>query len=205
MKTYQKIFFTIILAGLFLVGSFIGKLNAQISTGGIYQTYDDYLHKHVTPYDEITLGAHSFKGVLKGQKFTTSYKDVNFWGIQSEESVDFRVNKKANIIDRIITKGKVCLYAGRELDIKLFDDGKIKSMDIKGDDGKWSDIFWVSDGIEGVMIPASIDNLTKLFADSPDLVAKMTKVGIDEKDAKKWLDNFTNVNAWIAEYDKAHK
>lgn len=205
MKTFQKILFAALLSGLFLLGSSVNKVSAQISTGGIYQTYDDYLHKRVTMYDEIKLGAHAFKGTLKGKKIATSYKDADFWGIQDEDGVDYRVNKKGNEIDRVITKGKICYFAGRQLQIEKFDDGKVKSMDIKAEDGKFSDYFWVSAGGEGEMLAASIENLTKLFADDSELIEKMNKTGIDEKTEKKWLDDFTNVGNWIGEYDKTHK
>jgi len=44
----------------------------------------------------------------------------------------------------------------------IISDGKLKSQYInQGDANKFSDVFWVSQGLDGDMMGASMDNLTK--------------------------------------------
>ncbi len=184
------------------------KVSAQIITEpGVYLKYEDYAKHRLTKYDAITINLHGYKGVLNGVNVPIAeYKDVTCWGIQNENGVVYRINKKANIADQVISNGKVCYYAGMELAVTRNDDGSLKVIDIAADKGaKFSDLFWISAGGNGEMIPASEDNLTKLFAGAPDIIAKMKAKGIDETDRKKFIDDFTNVADWIREYDKTHK
>lgn len=208
MNSTKKIFLSFAITGsLILIASFYG-LSAQIITEpGVYQTYDDYAKHNLTKYDAITINQHGYKGVLKGENVPVAeYKDATCWGIQNENGVVYRINKKANIADQVISNGKVCYYAGMELVVTKNDDGNLKAMDITAEKGtKFSDLFWISSGGNGEMIPASEDNLSKLFAGAKDLIAKMKAKGIDETDRKKFIDDFTNVADWIREYDKTHK
>jgi hypothetical protein len=211
MKTIQKTILPLILAsGLMLTSSFskVSTKSAQVITEpGEYKTYDDYVKHQLTRYDAISIGHGGFKGTLNGKKVpNTSYKDADVWGLQNDNGVIYRINKKANLVDQVIGGGKIFYYAGTELIIKRNFDGSVKDMVINADDGQnFSDLFWVSEGGEGDMIKASLDNLSALFADSPALVEKMKAKGIDEKHTKNWLDNFYNVNGWINEYNKAHQ
>jgi hypothetical protein len=209
MKALQRIYLPVMmLGGLLLSSSFKTTRNASTDpTPGIYATYDDYVKHHVTPYDAIALGHSGFKGTVNGKKAPVKeYKNADAWGAQDENGVIYRFNKKANVADRVISNGKVCFYAGMELVVQRFDDGTVKSMTINADNGqKFSELFWVSQGGEGDMVGASIDNLSSLFADSPALIEKMKAKGIDEKNTKNWVDNFTNVAGWVGEYDKAHQ
>jgi hypothetical protein len=208
MKTIKKLQFLTILSGAFLINSSLNGLSAQIITNpGIYKTYDDFSKHHLTKYDKIDIGQHGCKGVLNGKKVSSvSYKDADFWGMQNESGVIYRINKKANIADQVISNGKICFYAGPELIIKRNDDGSLNSMDIKADAGsKFSEVFWLSSGGEGEMIGASEDNLSTLMADSPDLVAKLKDKPIDETKTKTWIDSYTMIADLIGKYDKAHK
>jgi hypothetical protein len=79
-----------------------------------------------------------------------------------------------NVACQIITNANICYYAGTELVVKKNDDGSLKSISVNPETGAhFSDIFWVSKGIDGELLGASEDNLSKLFADSPELIAKM--------------------------------
>ncbi len=210
MKTIKRIFFLTILAGSILLNSsfFVSVSNIIPNNGpGVYNTSDDYLKHHITLYDEITVKYNSFKGILKGQKVpSTQYKDASFWGIKDDNEITYRVNKKANVADRIMTQGKIWFYAGTELEIEVDKYGDLKSLRAHAVRGtKFSDVFWFSIGPDGDMIKASLDNLSSFLADSPDLVAKMKKIGIEEIDINKWVDNFKNISDWIGEYDKGHQ
>jgi len=204
MKAFTKKLFFPLLAGIFLLNSSFHTANNF--TQGVFKTSDDYVQKHLTLYDEIHLGPHGYKGTLNGKKVSGLYNKADFWGIQTEDGMAYRINTKYNIADHIIGKGSICFYAGQELVMELFEDGRLKSQYVNAEKGtKFSEVFWVSNGLDGEMLGASVDNLSKLFADSPDLVNKVQKTGIDEKNIKAWLDIFATVNGWIGEYNKGHK
>jgi hypothetical protein len=208
MKTTQKTGLLIIFIGSLLFPASFNSLSAQIITEpGVYVTYHDYIKHNLTKYDEISIDKHGYKGVLKGEKVPVKeYKDVNFWALQDGNGVVYRINKKADMVEQVVSHGKVCYYAPMELVIKRNDDGSLKSMDITAPAGtKFSDIFLVSKGGNGEMIGASVDNLTLLFADSPTIVSKMKAKGIDETNVKHFIDDFLNVADRIREYDKKHK
>lgn len=210
MKTIQKIVLPFLLTGtIAITSSFSGTThkNTQVVVPmGTFATYQDYVKHVLVYYDEIKVGHGKYKGVIKGKKVAGAFKDADFWGIETEDGVFYRINKKANIAVQIITNARVCFYLGMELTITKYYDGSLKGIDLNSVDKgtKFSEICWISAGGEGDMIPASLDNLCTLMADDTDLVAKMKAKGIEEKNADKWFDNITLICGWIKEYEKAH-
>jgi len=143
-----------------------------------------------------------------GKKMDAQYKDASFWGAEDENGIMYRINKATNTADRIISKGKVFYYSGMELKFKIKGDdpgGKTKeTLDIKAKNGvKFSDIFWISKGASGAMMGASKENLSKLLADSPDLVSKVQN--IDETNPDNWVDDYGTIRDLIVQYNKAHQ
>jgi len=212
MKTSQKVFLLLVMTGGFVISSsspVIAQDDNAIAKDdnlGVFKTIQDYLNENLTEYSKMSLGYNSVKGVFKGKKIYSQYKDADFWGIEDAKGVMYRVNKKNNTIDQIILPGKIFYYAGMELVIKGKGEvgyKRTESVDIKAGKGVgFSDIFWVSVGPDGDMIPASKENLLKLLADSPDLVAKVQK--IDETNADNWVDTYAGIATIIGKYDKAH-
>jgi len=158
-------------------------------------------------YRKLTLGRIGFKGVLNGKRIHSQYKDVDFWGIEDANGKIYRVNKRANLVDQVISQGKIFYYAGMEVEIKKEGDiaDKIsETISIKADMGvKFSDIFWISDGADGDMLGASKENLSSVLSDSPGVVAKMQN--IDETNADNWIDAFTGIAFLIHKYNQAHQ
>ncbi len=204
MKVNQLKFLA--LSCLFALISISGKSQIAVVPMGTFATYDDYVKKNLVQFDEIKVGRNGYKGVVKGKKVSGNYSKADFWGIETEEGVFLRLNKKANIPVQIISNSNICFYGGMQLSVSRYYDGSVKSVDFKGVDRgtKFSDIFWVSAGGDGDMMPASMDNLETLMSDSPDLVSKMKGKPINEKDIDKWEDNISLISGWIKEYNQLH-
>jgi hypothetical protein len=206
MKNNSPGFLQILAAMIAVSLSFNFLANGQDDNTGIFKTSDDYLNHNLTVYSLLTLKHNTFKGVYNGTKIpSTPYKEANFWGVEDDNGLKYRINKKANVADQIIGKGEIWYYAGQELVIERYNDGEVSGMGINAVKGtKFSDVFWFSKGGDGEMIGASFENLSLLFADTPGVLAKLKDKGIDETNIDKWVENFKNVNNWIGEYEKTH-
>ncbi len=208
MKTLKKFIAPVLLTLFLTLSSSFVKKAGPVTLAGTYATYQDYTAKKLTEWDEIKFGHGKFKGTLKGKKIASSYKDASYWGGQNDEGVVYRFNKVKNIAVQVITNAKICFYAGMELSVERYDNGSVKEVNINDVEKstKFSEIFWLSEGGEGEMIPASLDNLCKLMADNTDLVAKMKAKGLEEKNKDNvWFDNLNTISGWIKEYMKTAK
>jgi hypothetical protein len=208
MKTIKKILTPVLLIALLAFSSSFTKKSGPITTAGIFATYQDYVNKKLTEWDEIKFVHGGYKGTLKGAKIASSYKSSPYWGGRDEDGVVYRFDKKASVAGQVITNAKICFYAGQELKVDRRDDGSVEQVNIDGVDRstKFSEVFWFSQGGEGDFMPATQENLCKLMADNADIVAKINAKGIDEKNkGNAWFDNINNICGWIKDYVKTAK
>ncbi|HXB13602.1 MAG TPA: hypothetical protein VNZ45_16560 [Bacteroidia bacterium] len=225
MKTKNNILLFLpvlaILMPLCMQAQFTGMRDGKFE---VYYTSADYIHGKKDPEYTRSANEKAYKQSedIKDRKAGIKIRKLKAFAVKDNVGLTFRVNETyAGLYHYLVLDtGKIWLYVEDAVPIAYGSDLKVFSLSIvraitnvgpgtSQSDMKFKKHVFISKGPDGELLGCDEGNMKSLMADDADIVAQIKDKGIAQGPygavEEKFNEDYTNVSAWISQYNQKHR